>query len=277
MDNLITIYYCHFYLKRKQLINSLHFLQRFFKSVNIVIITNSNIYQIEEIIGKVNNIKIIQGTNKLFDFSAYYEGWLQYPPDISDAVFINDTLFMKYPYKWILKKISNDIEKINENIYGPLAISFSGEYDYILTKNPWSGSSRHICSAIFYTNHYACSIFINLIKECLDIFFPDGKILFQEELGKKYLYVFGKSFYFYLSILLFSSNNSCWKPNIDVQINQKTISQKAICYYLEHRFSGLIEEQNGGIIYINRGKYKLIFSCLLFLKGLVLKILKRFM
>lgn len=250
----ISIVLCHYYLKQallEKLVKNI-LKSKLFIIKSIVIVHNNS--------GAINDFKFkdvihhISGSNQLLDFSAYREG-LEYlrANKLDDAaLFLNDTLFTKLPYHYILKRLSKTIF-LSQSLNVPCLVSFRANYDFFLQSNPWSGASSHFCAAVFYANSEASSLLVNsydnLRKECSFNQLSDALI---EKIT-------GKQFFGYLRLVLFNEK-SRWQPELTQSKLEPLIFKKALCFYLEHYLSALVQQSDGGIIYINNGKYFLSFK-----------------
>lgn len=249
----LHVYFCHYYLSANQLKSAIKLIYRFFGSnLCIVVVLNSehDLSALDSFFCK-NRIEIVKGSNILFDFSAYQEAlYSVFHAGEGGAVFVNDSVFRKYPYKWMLKSIANDLLKVN-SISSPVVVGLSNEYGYILTHNPWSSSVRHLCSACFYANDSAIAI----LRQLIDVVYRGINKLDGLDYSKG-LTEFCRTpsdllFYSYIQALLYSKT-SVWKPEIS-SIDRVGYDKKALCFYLEHKFTANIDNNSGGFVFINRG------------------------
>jgi hypothetical protein len=202
----------------------------------------------------LKNVFCIPGTNSLLDFSAYIEGlnFLKEQNIDDSALFLNDTLFTKLPTAYILKRMSETIP-LSQCISAPCVVSFRSKYGFFLQRNPWSNFHEHLCTATFFANSHATSLLIKTYYELNDKLKKVAHI--NDESIETLI---GKKFAGYLNLVLFSSNAN-WKPEIGPTLFKQLRNKKALCFYLEHYFSSLIQNSDGGIVYINLGKHQLYF------------------
>lgn len=230
----------------KRLYTSKHFTIK-----AIVIVQNRCLHQIAT---ELSNVYCLPGTNSLLDFSAYIEGlnFLKLKNIDDSALFLNDTLFTKLPTTYILKRMSETIPQ-SQSILEPCAVSFKSNYSFFLQRNPWSHFYDHLCTAVFFANRHAASLLLSAYNDLNNKLNQIGEISYEDLEA-----IIGKKFSTYLTLVLFSSNAN-WKPQIEPNQSKKLKNKKALCFYLEHYFSSLIQNSNGGVIYINLGKHHLHF------------------
>ena len=251
----IQIIIASYYLSPKKILAKIKPLleEKIFEDI-IIVVNNIN-YE-----SSVNGVNTIIGTNSLLDFSAYHEGLKKIeivkPTFSGVTLFINDSFFIKFPYKYVLKKIINDLKE--NAIDGPLGFSISGTYDFYLTSNPWANTNKHMCGAIFALNQNALNSFKSLLIE-LD--FIKSKLLKPFDLS---VFV-DKSFFNYIDLLLFSKNK-VWKPLHDLEVSQEMLIKKSLAFYAEHKLTADLNNAGGGIIYANRGFNNLIYRVILKIK-----------
>jgi hypothetical protein len=157
----------------------------------------------------------------------------------------------------------------------PIAVGFGAPYEYFLQRNPWSGESRHLCSACFFANEQTVHLLRRLIGSTEEFMVEQAAVTNPIERHKNLRAVLGQKFYAYLELLLFSPNANTWQPEkINTDDNLRLL-RKALCFFLEHRLSGEIEINGGGLIFINRGKSKPLFQFLLYAYAFNWKIWQR--
>lgn len=250
----VSIVLCHYYLK-PELLEALvkNILKSGLFKIKSLVIVHNNPDVITDF--KFNDvIHHINGSNQLLDFSAYREGLAYLRENKLDdaALFLNDTLFTKLPYTYILKRLSETIF-LSQSLDVSCLVGFRSNYDFFLQRNPWSGSESHFCAAVFYANSKASSLLADTYDELKE------QYNFNQLSGELIEKITGKQFFSYLKLVLFNKN-SRWQPELTKSKLELLIFHKALCFYLEHYISALVQKSDGGVIYINNGKYFLRFK-----------------
>lgn len=255
----ISIVICHYYLSDKKLTSILNFLlaDNLFNIARVVVVQNGRKINLK-IKKNENKLILIEGSNGLLDFSAFLEGADQLDDEEieSGILFFNDTLFTKWPSWWILKKISNDLSSA-ASLDVPCLVGFGASYPFFLQENPWSKSNSYMCSAAFYANVHAVKVLTKITKNCIENVNLVVANSLDEKIIKEYV---GEKFYSYLKILLLKSSGGVWRPSGKERFSSEMRIKKAFCFYLEHYFSASVQMRQGGLIFINRGKYKFVFQ-----------------
>lgn len=246
INNFHIIVACY-YLDPSKIIKKLAFTKKLGCCEIIVVVNNPKYFK------QINSQNIVQGSNDILDFSAYREGLVHVKKIDIDCnkiiLFINDSLLVKHPYKYIVNKIATDFEY--KSAKQAMAYSFSGKYNFYFDKNPWENTRLHLCGAAFALNLHGLEIFETLYDS---VYVETINVKSHEQLENLY----GKSFYDFINIILID-NNKVWKP-----INYKDISnvdylKKSIAFYLEHKLTANLIKNDAGIIYINRYNHEYVF------------------
>lgn len=249
LNIVIVCYYLNPY-KIEKLIES--FLDNY--TYNLIIVNNNP---------KFSNIsskfRIIQGSNELLDFSGYVEGlkYLGYSGRES-IIFINDTLFIKHPYKLILKELLFSYGYIYK-LSIPIIVGKSDSYSTFYIKNPISGISKYISTFCFMLNSKGIDIFICIYNKITNNISILDRDIFNN----------------FITLHFYEKNFSLNIAANTIIMNQLELDKKKKTIEIEHSLTGLISLQ-GAIIPINA---KLKIGILIFLfrvyKSLLNKVYKR--
>jgi hypothetical protein len=262
-----SVILCHYYLGDRQLRNAVAFLSSVLgsKRARLVVVTNSNGVSPELANAlRLDGVAVVVGDNSLLDFSAYRHGLgLLSTQELSGGVLvINDTLFTKLHYRWLLPRIVADGEATS-SVHGPVAVGFSGSYQYLLSGNPWSGAPIHLCSACLFLNGLAAELLIAEIDEAASVLSRMERCALSEERQEVLKSFVGIRFYNYLTAVLLKAPNRVWKPEARIDVSQMMLMRKSVAFYLEHHFSAQVELEGGGLVWVNRGASNVLHAGLL--------------
>jgi hypothetical protein len=271
----ICLIFCHYYLSKselqeavKRLLNSSSF---FVKTLIVVHNGDQKGDQLASLGGSSTNVRQVDGTNRLFDFSAYVEGLeaLTDEERQSGVLFINDSAYIKLPANWILKKIGEDCG-FALKIDVPCIVGFGATYQFFLQINPWSDTPKYICSACFFANSMAIMLLKSLFLEGITAL--NRGLNFPTSVDEVVEALVGRKFHCYLQLLLFTPTGGAWSPRAEVAHLPDMQLRKAICFYLEHRLSAVVQINDGGLIFINRGISRVNFTLRLYFAQVIWKI-----
>ncbi len=265
MNSYNLIVCCHSITPSKMVDNISVLEKKFNFKAKGVIVDNSDIVDNNAEL-KNSNFKLIKGSNKYLDFSAYFEGNKNISisqKKSNNIIFLNDSFFIKHNvinnFKLVLKHI-NLLDEISE----PVIIGRGSNYHSICHRNPWSKLDIFIPTYCFALNNSALHV-LNSLEEML---FEDG---FKGAISAKDFYKnLDSSFYNLMksSVNSFNSPYSWKKENFHA--SDEILQKKALCIYFEHRLSGEIGKK-GCIIPTNAGiKGELFFNLNDFLKKIYL-------
>lgn len=249
INNFHIIVACY-YLDPSEIKRKLDFAKKLGCCEIIVVVNNPKYFN------QINFQNVVQGSNDILDFSAYREGLAHVKKIDIDCnkiiLFINDSLLVKHPYKYIINKIASDFEY--KSAKQAMAYSFSGKYNFYFDKNPWENTQLHLCGAAFALNLHGLKIFETLY-DCVRA--ETINVKSHEQLESLY----GKNFYNFINVILIE-NNRVWKPINYTAISNVDYLKKSLAFYFEHKLTANLIKNNAGIIYINRynHEYVLIFK-----------------
>lgn len=255
MNSYNLIVCCHSITPSKMIENISVLEKKFnFKTKGVIVDNSDSVDNYHDL--KNINWKIVKGSNKYLDFSAYFEGYKNFgisQEESHNMIFLNDSFFIKHNvinnFKLVLKHI-NLLDEISE----PVIIGRGSNYHSICHRNPWSKLDIFIPTYCFALNNSALKIF-NSLEDLLHKDGFDGKLNSEDFHGN-----LDSSFYNLMmsSVNSFSSPYSWKKENIHA--SDEILQKKALCIYFEHRLSGEIGKK-GCIIPTNAGtKGKLLFN-----------------
>lgn len=265
----ISLVLCHYYLSANvlQVVIRRLFASNLFNLRMLVVVHNGdyvelNLENYTDLAGRVHQVN---GSNSLLDFSAFHEGLdsLNDGEMESGVLFMNDSLFTKLPSWWILRRLSLDLVHA-QRVDVPCMVGFGADYRFFLQSNPWSKAQSYTCSACFFANDKAIGILRSLIACCMAAFPNDTFEKNTEDIGLKLTKLTGARFHSYLKLILLNSTGGVWRPTFSVGHIPHMQLRKAICFYLEHRFSGEIQLADGGLVFINRGRHRFGFTVRLY-------------
>jgi hypothetical protein len=185
----------------------------------------------------------------LFDFSAYAHGVSNLDLDNSLVIFINDTFFIKHPWKFLLRKFIDNIDLLN-SIPSACALGVIHDSTKLVMIDDFNLSRKHLSTFFFGLNKKGLSIFRSVIKN-LPKFEDDYKEWIYSELRNNP----------FLEVMIHAhliEKNSQWaweglKKNFDESI----LLKKKICVIAEYNLSRAIMSEKGCFIPMNIG---LIFT-----------------
>lgn len=258
INNFLIIVACY-YIDPIKIIKKLAFTKKLGCCEVIVVVNNPKHFN------RINFQNVVQGSNNILDFSAYREGLVHIKKIDKECnkiiLFINDSLFIKHPYKYIVNKLASDFEYKNEK--QAMAYSFSGKYNFYFDKNPWENTQLHLCGAAFALNLHGLKVFEILYDS---VYAETINVKSHDQLVNLY----GNKFYNFINIILIK-NNKVWKPINFKEINNTDYLKKSIAFYLEHKLTANLIKNDAGIIYINRYNNEYVFI----FKTIVNKILQK--
>jgi len=84
----------------------------------------------------------------------------------------------------------------------------------------------------------------------------------------------GDKFFNYLRLVHFDSREIGWKPILKFEQASTLLLLKGTCFYLEHAYASVVQNSNGGIIFVNVGWRALYFKILLYIstvRGMIIR------
>lgn len=196
-------------------------------------------------------IEILRGSNKLLDFSGFFEGLdhlLASHPEATNGnvLFVNDTLFTKHAASCILGRVLG-IDALLRQLQVPAMAGKLDPYRSICIRSPWSGQSGYITSFCFLLNARALPIMQRLLTDAsADGVFSEAA-LSDEAWGQRMPPVFRE----YIRAHLVHEGSPYLWPSAGAR-NANLLHKKACCMYFEGRLSGAIAAE-GAMVPINSG------------------------
>lgn len=198
---------------------------------------------------KYKNWIILKGTNKMLDFSAYYEGLTYFQNELTEGdpiLFFNDTLFLKHDFYFSLKELFKYLDLITE-IQLNAMVGFKSNYNSICLVNPWSNIDAFIPTYVFLINYNAICVFNNILHEIYSLNLEMNEEIFDSlPISSKFKELL-KAHTFY------SKSPITWKNSNINSLDIQLLCKKALCVYFEHKLSGEIGS-NGGLIFLNASR-----------------------
>jgi hypothetical protein len=201
---------------------------------------------------KIYNIKnwdIINGSNSILDFSAYYEGISFLLKDnyfFHNTLFLNDSLFLKHDYYFSLNQILKFNFLANE-IKLPCLVGFRSFYSSICLENPWSKSPSFIPTYLFLLNTNAINVFLSLQQYAIkDEIFIENFFNSNKKLNPQFIELIKAH-------LIYKNSPLKWAGGDYYSVDNLTVNKKARCVYFEHRLSGEISK-NGALLFVNAAR-----------------------
>ena len=179
-----------------------------------------------------------------FDFSAFVE--MDSSSDSDLYLYINDTVFIRHPWKVIAKNIMKTLNTIN-SLNFPVASGLVYPYSEVLINDTENPSLQHITTHCFILNKEANVIFKNLLS-----FLPD-----KEDDDKITAWIESKvsssAFIdFMLNIHLYGPISPWTWNKKEKTVSKKVLNGKAVSVILEYSLNNEILNSNGLIIPIPR-------------------------
>jgi hypothetical protein len=159
-----------------------------------------------------DNVHLINGSNRLLDMSAYYEGYLyadnilSYCPNDS-IVFMNDSVFHKHPYNTILRFATNNILCNSK-----LDMFYCGIPSWVVNNG---------CRMKYYSTYFIISNF-STIKHI------SGKLLGSYRWHRKQTYAQIENIF-----------DGSWRPKTQTSDLNNLLRKKKLCIFFEMTISSL--------------------------------------
>ena len=195
--------------------------------------------------------EILRGSNRLLDFSGYFEGLdhllVRHPEAVaSNVLFVNDTLVTKHAATCILRRVLG-LDALVGSLRVPAMSGKLDPYRAICMRNPWSGHPGYITSFCFLLNALALPLIQQLTADAQ----ADG-VLGSEEVsdagwGRQLPHDFREML---RAHLLYPESPFLWPAA--VSSSPDLLRRKASSSYFEHRLSGRLG-QSGVVVPINAG------------------------
>lgn len=185
-----------------------------------------------------------------FDFSAYEE--IEKNSTIDLFLYLNDTMFIKHPWRVIRKKLKDLLPTIS-TIQNPAAIGIVYPYSEALIIDNKNPTLEHMTTFCFVLNKSANKIFHSKLESL-----PREQNLANNWIRKK---VDRSLFIEYLLNIHIYGPDSPWKwKKSSYTFSEKTLTRKAISVILEYDLNSSILNSDGLIIPIVRDFKYLIFQ-----------------
>lgn len=256
ISHKVAVIFCQYYLDSRAVVFLLEKIRRTIGSDIELIVDNRPMESSFDSYGPSSSFQVMRGSNYLYDIGAYLEGLQSLDYEFDYCLLVNDSLFIKWPSSFVIEKIASDLHSI-PLIDEPVVIGFSGEYQYVIQSNPWSGERKHLCTAAFCVNNAASKVFMETVSDAWRQFqISNNKNLDEMRFSLKA--ICGHKFYSYVNMIFLSSGSRIWGHDSMQDVDAMKI-KKAICFYIEHKYSGLIDLCDGGSVYVNRGRKAALF------------------
>ena len=196
-------------------------------------------------------VEILQGSNRLLDFSGFFEGLdhllVRHPEAAaSNVVFVNDTLVTKHAATCILGRVLG-----LDALLGKLRVPAMGgkldPYRAICMRNPWSGHSGYITSFCFLLNSLALPLMQRLTADAQADGVLAGAEVGDAGWGRQLPHDFREML---RAHLLYPESPFLWPAARSS--SPDLLRRKASSSYFEHRLSGHLGK-SGVVVPINAG------------------------
>lgn len=196
---------------------------------------------------------VIRGSNTTHDFSGYSEGLRQLRDTKDkcpkDVLFVNDSVFERHHARENLRAVLQHLPLVNQIQVAAIA----GKVDHYATVchcNPWSGLSLYVSSYCFALNQPALDILSGLQAQAEEDGLQDDLALSAPEWGAGMPANFRE---FIRAFTSYGHTSFTWPGLARYRIDDRLLTIKARCIYLEHRLSGEIGK-HGCIVPVNARK-----------------------
>lgn len=234
----LCIVACSYTLKPEFIINKLYNYLPDYELDGVVI---SNNHVVEQITMKGFHIE--NGTNSLFEFSAYKEG-IDFLEDSSllpsgvPILILNDTLFLKHNAKFFLRKIVSYYSTIQRTELPTMAGRLD-PYNNICYSNPWNNMNGYISSFCMLINEKSAKIIVSCYNELPKYFFSNDIDIIDPKWGMQ---IESRLREFIRSHLIDIDTDTVWYQAKLLHNDKQRINIKAQCVFMEHFISGKIGE-----------------------------------
>lgn len=242
MEVLVTI--AQYYLDDKSLKQSLAALNSLFAASNMRMVP-----RIFDMRSTVTQIDIAASEQRLpypfFDMSAYQQG-VQHAGEYELAVFLNDTLFVKHPWKLMATKLLA-LMPLVEALPVPCAAGAVHPSTDILMVDQHNLTRKHLSTFLFATNRQGTEHFRQLTEALSN---P------EDELGRSWLRTQSKrhpGLAVLLQIHLGKTGNPWSWHGMAVHSNSTLLHRKSITVALEYLFTQRLLAAGGCVLPINIG------------------------
>lgn len=231
-----------YYIEDYSLMKLIHYILNKLRPDDVVIVFNRD-FCIESD-QHTNNLHFIKGSNKLFDISGYFEGFLFAKNELNYnndgiVIFFNDSVLRKHPYRLIFHYIENNLLKLQR-----LEFFYSGIPSTAKTKV----RSLKYFSTYFIITNFATIDFLSY------------------EVLQKYKY-YRRDMNKFIGLLFDYS----WRPQIVSRNLIRLLHKKKRCVFFEMALSSIASKEN---FFIEYQKFRIIkfFRFLLMIKNFIRKI-----
>ena len=196
-------------------------------------------------------VEVLRGSNRLLDYSGYFEGLdhllARHPEAVDDNVlFVNDTLVTKQAAACILGRVLG-LGSLLLQLQVPAMSGKLHPYRSICLRNPWSGLPGYITTFCFMLNARAVPSLRELTAQAAaDDVFAQAELA-DDAWGRRMPPLFREHIRAHLS---YAGSPYLW-PSA-TERNADMLRRKASCVYFEGRLSGAIASA-GALVPINAG------------------------
>ena len=259
----ISIVVARYYLSHKKLEKLSRKFLKYFESKDYLNIVNIKFVDLKSESKDLNTKLTFDWKDKepkFFDFSAYEE---MQTNDNSDLfLYINDTLFIKHPWRVIGKRLKSLLPTAS-SIDNPAAVGIVYPYSEALLIDKTNPSLEHMTTFCFALNRSSNKVFIETLKSL-----QDSNTKKDEWIKDK---INSNLFIKYLMNIHIYGPKSPWRwAKIDDNFLEEKLSSKAISVILEYDLNANILNSNGLIIPISRDLKYFLFQKLQSLIGRVI-------
>jgi hypothetical protein len=202
----------------------------------------------------------IRGSNSFNDWSSYAEGLRDLQNRGADFerdwfVIMNSSFFIKYPWRWICRKMGAYIQYIDTDI--PAICGFRDSYGFLIDHHPVGGNSGQVSCFCAGLNGSAALLLLKNYQELIGalegVATPTisdlARLPFPSQIKE-----FCRTFVFS------EGTHFSWTPTIPIQREEQLLVKKTICLILENQLSGVIAEKKGFIVDLSHEiRSKLLF------------------
>jgi hypothetical protein len=195
--------------------------------------------------------EILRGSNRLLDFSGYFEGLdhlrVRHPKAVaSNVLFVNDTLVTKHAAACILGRVLG-MDALVGSLRVPAMSGKLDPYRAICMRNPWSGHSSYITSFCFLLNSLALPLMQQLTADAQADGVLGGAEIGDLSWGRQLPDDFREML---RAHLLYPDSPFLWPAARSS--SSDLLRRKASSSYFEHRLSGHLG-RSGVVVPINAG------------------------
>jgi hypothetical protein len=186
----------------------------------------------------------VVGEYQLMDFSGYSEG-IRYCAENAIKVFINDTFFIKHPWKFFLFRFTQHLDLLN-SMPSPCAIGVVENSTDLLILDELNPSRKHMSTFFFALNDEASVLFRDILEDLPKSEFESPSWIDKEQERNNVLRLIIHSH--------LTEKASVWAWSKLHQVDSLFIvTKKKVCVIAEYKLSQAILSHKGCIIPINGG------------------------